>query len=238
MIPEGLATLYAFLGLVAPGLFFQMLREKRRPALSESAFREASHVALTSLVFTTVSVLALATVSRLRPGILPDLAQWVSSGDKYAAPHLWLIVWGLTVEVTFACFLAFCTHKYLERSDTAVHGIVHGDIWNPLFASDLPADSVAWLKVELTSGQSYWGYVDYFTVGQDPAEREIVLKGPKMQFRQSADGDPANEDYWTLVVLKYSEIRVIKVRYEPRAQPERVEARRSLPRALRRQQPS
>ena len=32
MLPESLATFYAFLGLVAPGLTYELLRETRRPA--------------------------------------------------------------------------------------------------------------------------------------------------------------------------------------------------------------
>lgn len=217
MIPEGFATVYAFLGLVAPGLLFEMLRERRRPALEQSSFREASRVALMSLVFTTASILILMVVALVLPGALPDLAAWVGDGDAYARDHFWRIVVGITAEVVIACLLALGADRYLRRGDTAAHPIGHGDLWNSLFSADLSRDEVAWVKVELTSGAQYWGYVDYFTIGKPPSEREMVLKGPRMQSREAGAITPSEEEYWAYVVVKYADVRLLKVRYEPRA---------------------
>jgi Family of unknown function (DUF6338) len=83
MIPETFAALYAFLGLVAPGLIYQILREKRRPAVDETAFREASRIALTSLVFTTVATLLMTLLGVVAPGLFPDIAAWITTGKTY-----------------------------------------------------------------------------------------------------------------------------------------------------------
>lgn len=217
MIPEGFATVYAFLALVAPGLLFEMLRERRRPSLEQSSFREASRVALTSLVFTTAAVLLLMLIGLMVPGVLPDLASWVRDADAYVRDHFWRIVVGVGAEVVLACLLAIGADRLLRRGDRAAHPIDHGDLWNSLFSADLARDQVAWVKVELTTGDRYWGYVDYFTIGRPPAERELVLKGPRMQTQGGDALRPSEEDYWQYVVVKYDEVRLIKVRYEPRA---------------------
>lgn len=64
MIPEGFATFLTFLGLVAPGLVYQLVLERRQPRRGETTFREASRIALTSLAFTVTSLLALAIAQR------------------------------------------------------------------------------------------------------------------------------------------------------------------------------
>lgn len=51
MTPQTMGALAAFLALVAPGIVFELRRERRRARRAETAFREAARVALGSLAF-------------------------------------------------------------------------------------------------------------------------------------------------------------------------------------------
>ena len=62
MAPDTLGALLAFLVFVAPGLCFELLRERRRPALEQTAFREASRIALTSLLFSGAALVVVVAV--------------------------------------------------------------------------------------------------------------------------------------------------------------------------------
>ena len=103
MIPESVAALYAFLGLVTPGLVYQLLREGNRPGLEETTFREASRVALTSAVLTTLSLITLALISLRKPAWFVDAGDWLTDGTAYAAGHPALVAWSMIATVFLAC---------------------------------------------------------------------------------------------------------------------------------------
>jgi hypothetical protein len=56
VIPSTTAALVGFLFFVAPGLVWELTRERREPPREGSTFRDASRVALASVVFTTAGV--------------------------------------------------------------------------------------------------------------------------------------------------------------------------------------
>jgi Family of unknown function (DUF6338) len=60
VIPQTAAALLAFPALVAPGIVFENLRERRRPSIEQTTFREISGIALASLYFTVLSLTLLA----------------------------------------------------------------------------------------------------------------------------------------------------------------------------------
>jgi uncharacterized membrane protein SpoIIM required for sporulation len=59
VIPQTVLSLVAFLFLVAPGILFELRRERRRPGRKETAFREAARTALAGLLFSVAAVLVL-----------------------------------------------------------------------------------------------------------------------------------------------------------------------------------
>lgn len=60
MIPQTVGALIGFLIFIAPGVLWELLRERHRPPLDGSTFREAARVALMSVV---LSGLAIAVVA-------------------------------------------------------------------------------------------------------------------------------------------------------------------------------
>ena len=72
MIPTNWLTVVLFLVLVAPGLLFDLLSERRRASVTESAFREASRVILASLIFDLFAFAVLAVIQTVKPRWIPD----------------------------------------------------------------------------------------------------------------------------------------------------------------------
>lgn len=222
MIPEGLATLYAFLGLVAPGLLFQLLRERARPALEEGAFREASRVALTSLLFTTASILLLALVSAVLPKVFVDLSAWMRLGAEYVGDNFWLVVWSVLAEVSLACFIAWrVAVAFAKRDDPSVK-YSKTSIWHLAILGSRPADKVAWVSAHLADESDVWGYVHYFTTDLPLENRELSLMGPGLAIRlKGKEPKPLAVDY---LVIPGNEIRRLKITYEPAAVPDQDES--------------
>jgi hypothetical protein len=136
--PNSVSTLLGFLFLVAPGVSYEIRRERRRPALQNSAFREAARIALWSLVFMTPTVVALALLSSVFPTHLPDVLAWSAQGKDYAKQFSSQIATFLLAEVVVAQMFAIVTAAVVGRQDRGV--IRQGDIWHKVFAADRPPD--------------------------------------------------------------------------------------------------
>jgi hypothetical protein len=145
----------SFLGLVAPGLVFQLLRERRRALRSETAFREASRVALTSFLFTSMSLTILAAVRALWPPAAPDVGRWLREGTHYFTVEYSLVVRTLLIEVAVACLLAVFADWLLKGR---AHGrIVGSSIWFLLLRRERPKGKIPWLHLRLNEGTDFFG---------------------------------------------------------------------------------
>lgn len=217
MVPEGVAAFFAFLALVAPGLAYELLRERSRPALKESSFREASRVALSSLVLTSASVIALGYARAHLPFEVADPHAWMSEGNRYLVDNLTVAVRGLALVVIVSCAGAYLFHRVSNswRSRFRRRGIVKTSVWYQLFEEDVPRGMAPWVRILLKDGSVVWGYVDFFSVEQEMANREISVRGPRLTSRGPGDAETAEEKYWRTVIVRGEEISKIKVRYEP-----------------------
>lgn len=70
MIPDGIGSVVGFLVLIAPGLLFDWLEDRRRPTIKESAFREAGRTVLASLGFGVAAAFVLILLALALPGSL------------------------------------------------------------------------------------------------------------------------------------------------------------------------
>ena len=102
MIPQSIATFIGFLLLVAPGLLFELLREKRRAVIEETAFREASRIAFSSLMFTIGAVSVLGVIRAAFPELIPDPRRWLVQKGAYLDAHYRLIFRFALIEVLLA----------------------------------------------------------------------------------------------------------------------------------------
>lgn len=216
MLPQTFATLFAFLGLVTPGLVFQLMRESQRPALQESAFREASRVALTSLAFTAASTFLLAMLSVGWPAAFADIPAWLTGGEKYAASNLGLVVWTVAAEVAIAASLAVVTALGIDKLRLDSGAISKSSIWHKHFAADLPAGLAPWLKLTLEDGTQAWGWLDYYTVDKTLADREISLKGPGLAIQGPDEDERVEMSHTDYLQVRGSTIRFMQVMHRPK----------------------
>lgn len=217
MVPESIAAVYAFLGFVAPGLVFQLLRERARPALTETTFREISRVALTSLIFTTVSVGTISYIAKRRTSLFASISDWLTHGNVYVGQNPILVSRTLLAVVATSTLLAALAHALIEwvakKSDQR---IVKTSVWYQLFIEDVPKGKAPWVGMKLADGSHAWGFVDFFTVDKElaVADREISLRGPGLTTQGASAESAKTEDYWERLCYRAEDISWLKVKYE------------------------
>lgn len=222
MIPQGLTTLISFLVLVAPGLLFELRRERRRPTLEETAFREASRIAFTSFIFSLLSVIVLTFFRSLQPEALPDPGRWLSDKSDYVAANYALVARFAVLEVGLALSFAFVADLILLRRATG--NIVPGSIWFQVFRLERPKGKVPWVGVRLIDRTEFFGYLKYYTPEQKLENREIALQGDvngkSLVMKTSTDPPELVElEDWRTVVIRGDQIQMVKVTYMEEASP-------------------
>jgi Family of unknown function (DUF6338) len=115
VIPQTAAALLAFLFLVAPGIVFENLRERRRPTFDQTTFQEVSRLALASLCFSVLSLILLAGVRAVVPKILPDPGRWLLGGNGYVQAHYQVVASFFLAELAIAVALAIAWSSYLSK---------------------------------------------------------------------------------------------------------------------------
>lgn len=218
MIPTTAAQIFLFLALVAPGLYYELLRERRRPAMGETAFREASRIALASVVFDLAAMGVLAIVRVIQPAWMPDPRLWLADPAAYLRGHYVLITWAALAGLLLA--LGFATLADQLRPSWG-GDIRPGGIWFQLFRVDRPDHTVPWVSLRLTDGVEIAGFLAYYVPADDPALREIALRhnarGTGLQLRKAEDQPVERLDQWSDIVVRGDQISYFKVRYLPAA---------------------
>lgn len=218
MIPDTAGSLLALLGCIAPGLVFQLRRERFTPNAEESVLREAARIALTSLIFTTASLAVVIWLST-RWTALPDLGEWLRRGAAYL-PQNYLAVGGfLLLTVSLASALAVLV-EWLTRSD--IRGNLHPQsVWFISFRDDRPSTTKRIrLWVTTSDGTEFQGALRHFTPGAALDDRELALGGSSLRRRapgaDDATGWESLADYDAILIPGPS-IRHIAVSYRDAA---------------------
>jgi hypothetical protein len=225
VIPDTLAALLSLLGVVAPGLVFELRRERRHPAHNDSAFREASRTALSSLLFTSVVLILMGFVRLIWPSVVVDVGAWVEGGNAYFADHDVLIGINTAIAVLAAVALAVLAESIFGRNVAA--SIQPGHIWSYMFKTNRPRGTNNWVGVELTSGGRVFGYVDRYSAGLGTDEGELFVVGPGLTLvrppREDADAQPEQlslDGKWDGIHIRASEISSVRLHYKPKEPPE------------------
>jgi len=212
MTPDTIGALLGFLGLVAPGLVYRAILERRLPRQSESTFAEISRVALTSLLF-TVAGTSLLWLLQLRFELeLPAVDAWLAQGTGYAAKHLDSIFFGLAAEVALACALAAGTAWLTTRGS---HSRFREDtVFGAVFRRYAPEGYFPWVHVRLDNDVEFWGYERAHDDHDDAPSPRLVLAGSTLMRRLPGENarTPIGND-WDLVVIDAAHIRFLEVTY-------------------------
>ena len=222
MVPEALGAFLAFLGIVAPGIFFELRREKRRIGVTGWSFRDISAVALVGLSLTGVALALTFGFGRLFFGAarVPDPEAWAQQGGSYFSAHFYPVVIAIAavfvVALLLALVLAWGVAKWGGRREGS---LAKHSLWHQAFHDDAPEGATPWVHVELTDGSAFFGDRRASTEGEDVDNREITLTGPKLSYRPPRGADGAVRDAqvigdrWDYVVIRSSQIRYLRVQY-------------------------
>lgn len=218
MIPQTLGTLIAFLGLIAPGLAFELVRERKRPRITDSAFREASRIALSSFILSATSIVIQLILWAIWPHLSLDLEAWIKAGNAYLQGNATKVVGNLAFTTLFACLLGFLFALAISVSSQESSSHVTGSAWRHALRVARPRKAKAWVHVHLKDGTAFFGYLGSYSLADKPDEREILLKGVTLTTaRFSSDGELENVDTigerWESVVIPASQIAYIRVQY-------------------------
>jgi hypothetical protein len=205
------ATLLTFFLLVAPGIVFQIRRERRRPYVERTAFREASIVALASFVLSGLSLLLLIGLRMLAPDLMPDPGAWLQDGSAYVKGHYQVVAGFLFAQGFLAIGLALLVEEVTGREQVpSIHEV---SAWYRLFHEQVPPGTRPFVGVGLTDGSMYFGYVAGYSVEHQPAVRELELGGDAL-FHQRPDASLRElPSHWERVLIPSSSIRSLWVSY-------------------------
>jgi hypothetical protein len=218
MIPQTLGALAAFLGLVAPGLTFELVRERKRAQVFGSTFREASRVALASFTLVTFSVIVQAITWAILPTISIDINKWIKLGNLYLQENAEKIAINLAATTIFACALGYGLAFAISKVRKERASLSNGSAWQEALRSGLPDKGNAWAHVQLRDGTAFFGYVESYTLNEKPEDREILLQGITMQRAKMSDsGDMVDAKNigknWEKVAILASQISYIRIQY-------------------------
>lgn len=170
MLPE-VGSVVAFLLLVAPGVVFELVRERRRPARDDSAFLEASRVLLAG-VATAAGALTVLGLGRLAgntvltpPGpVIADTRAYVSAhpGSAFFTAAMYLVV-ASTFAVIAADARSHHGHALEITSDSA---------WVISLSTFKPKGTNTHVSVTLRDGTTYVGRSIVFTSDSKHTDRE------------------------------------------------------------------
>ena len=211
MIPETFAALLAFVAFIVPGLAFELLRERRRPFIEETAFREACRIALTSMVFSSTAVVILLVIQRINHSIVADPVEWLRQGKTYAQDHLTLIITTVALMIALSLGLAVAIDALFKRR--APGRIVPGSIWFALFRQHRPKDATPWVHLRLSDETEIWGFIGDYTPDQSLENRELVLEGPNLQYRRKGTSVNTPLNRWSFISVRGESITWMKVQY-------------------------
>jgi Family of unknown function (DUF6338) len=191
---------------------------------SESAFAEASRVALTSLVFSLASLIVLWLLQRYE-GIylhrftrltLPNIGLWLTNGNKYVAGNLGKVFSGLAAEVILACGLAagaawlFTLRSRSRFRKDTVYGLT--------FTQYAPQGSFPWVYVKLDDGTEFRGYHKAHNDRSEAAARVIVLAGKALRRKSSEESEWQQiGNNWDIVVIDSARIQYMQVIYRDKS---------------------
>ncbi|MGK5684641.1 DUF6338 family protein [Actinoplanes sp. URMC 104] len=212
MIPETLGALLALLFLIAPGLVYTSVLELRRPPTRDSAFIEASRVALSSLAFGMASALVLGLLHVLGRIDLPDPGRWLSEGARYTAENFQQVVVAVFLQTALSCALAGATGWMATRRLRSRYR--DDTVFGSVFRRYPPVDHYPWVHVRLDNDIEYWGFERMHDDRDEAGTRMIVLQGKGLQRKLPGEnGRLRIGDTWDVVAIDADRIRCLEVVY-------------------------
>lgn len=216
MTPEGWGSALTFLLFVAPGIVFDLLSRSRRVGADESAFREVSRVALSSLLLSLFAAVPVGLVASRVPLVM-QAARAAEVGDLVWLSREGAALLGVALaQLAVSCLLAYGLHSMLKRFSYGQHIVLESQ-WTRVFRRDCPPGHEVYIRAKMSSGAVWTGRVLGFSPDLEVDHRELVLGQPMRMRGPDRGKDPMTDvspDYQR-VVLRGTEIASFTAQYEP-----------------------
>lgn len=214
MIPGTTAAIVGFLFFIAPGLVWELGRERKRPALEGSTFREISRVALTSVGFTVLALMIVAAMRIAFPDLLADVGAWIRHPSLYLQRHYDRVALSAVIELVVACGLAWAFSGFpmpWRATDEAVN-IATPITWSIM--SEKVDGCAPMVSARLCDNVVYTGRLMGLDFTTDRENRYLALCQPMSSSRDGAEPQPV-ERHWQRMLLPLGDVREMSVRWAP-----------------------
>ncbi|MFC7925178.1 DUF6338 family protein [Microbacterium laevaniformans] len=210
-MPTDLVGVAFYLMLIIPGVVFAISRERHRPRVKRSAFRETATAVFASAAIFALFVLLVAVASMSNADVRREVVAFLDEPSAYARSHFdWFAIIGTVVLATAGVISWFVGS---ER----VHALTFGrwqddpdrESWGYVF-NRIP-DALNFAGVQLRDGTWIEGYVDtYGNVGEEGEPKALTLLGRISIRPPGAELTPfAGET----IVIKDADIAYLSVSY-------------------------
>jgi hypothetical protein len=218
VVPSTWLSIVLFLLVVAPGLLFDLLSQRRRVGAPESTFREVSRVVLASLAFTAIGLLVVGVVRAVRAQWMPDPRLLLRDGHTYLTAHYAAISWAIVVEAGIALGSAAGLHYALSRKHKSSR-LRPVSSWYTVLRGECRDGEVPYVRIRQTDGTVILGHVGYYSADLEQADREIVLT-PPLFVQPAGKALAAVPAEWRRIVLPGSTVASMSVQHRPKPESE------------------
>ncbi len=221
MIPAGAFGVVVFFLFVAPGICYELLRDRTRLPREESTFVHISRVLLSGTFITAISLFLMALVRWLSPTSLLNLPGLLMQPTAYVAEHAVLVGWTLLVQLGLSASLAVVFSDLVTPRASKGKPIHQADAWHAL--CELAAEPYEYVKlsVHLKSGRDILGTYVGASTELDPTKRELILGAPLEDRKAGSDETVSMNEGWQRIVVPGSEIEYFAAAYVGVRKPER-----------------
>lgn len=161
---------------MAPGIVFEVLRERRLPQEERTALREGATVALASVVLSLAALGLLAGLRAVAPSTMPDLGAWIDHPHDYLVKHYALVSGAVLAEVALAIALAFLGAAISTRKYRETRILPRDTLWWVFHEAE--PGTVPWVSVIATDGMTFDGPLRTQESSGDRSNRYFVIGPP------------------------------------------------------------
>ena len=215
-----IVAVLTFLLFTAPGFLFQLLADRRRPSVTESAFRDASRVLFSGLIFSMASLGLLAMGQLVGLDAVPDLRLLILQPRADLAENYASLFAFVVLVLSVSLVLAVLCHVALRRLTVGL--IVPRSAWDQVLKESVPPGTRVRVRVKTESGTVVVGDLSSFTAGMVvPDERELALEQPLWIKARSGTELKRIDKEWQRHIFSGRNIVSISVAYWEKGEPAR-----------------
>lgn len=210
-MPTDLVGVAFYVLLILPGVAFAISRERHRPRIKQSTFRETATAIFVSASIVSLFAILVAVASLISPSIHDEVTRFLADPGLYARQHFEAFVLAGSLLLLFATSGAWWLGG--RRADELIFQRraedPNRDSWGYVFNRKPDAQNFA--GVRLKEGTWVQGFVDtYGNVGEEGMPKALTLIG-SISIRPPGGELEAYEG--EVIVLKDAEILYMTVTY-------------------------